>query len=141
MTIMANRGLITDLIIEGKKETYFIPSVKCSTATGICEIKGESYLDYAAEFYERILDWITRYLGETSLEVTLNFKLGYFNTSTSKAILDMFHGLKQLMQEGHTIHVNWYYPQGDLESLEEAQELKYDSGLAINFIPFQKFKS
>ena len=48
-------------------------------------------------------------------------RLEYFNTSSSKCILDVFKKLEKLKNTGADVHVNWYFETDD-EDMEEAGE-------------------
>jgi hypothetical protein len=57
-------------------------------------------------------------------------KLEYFNTSSSKCILDLFKKLERL--DGTEVSINWYFEEDD-EDMEEAGE---DYQAIIN-LPFK----
>ena len=42
-------------------------------------------------------------------ETTVDIKLEYFNTSSSKCILDLFKKLESLNGSGTSVKVNWYF--------------------------------
>ena len=65
------------------------PSVTLDVANEIFEISGRSLPEDVAVFYEPILDWIDRYSEEATGKTIFNFKLVYFNTASSKMILDI----------------------------------------------------
>jgi len=48
-------------------------------------------------------------------------KLEYFNTSSSKCILDLLKRLEKINQAGSKVSVNWYFESED-EDMEEAGE-------------------
>jgi hypothetical protein len=62
----------------------------------------------------------------------VDVKLEYFNTSSSKCILDLFKQLEKLNQQNTEVKINWYYEEDD-EDMAEAGE-DYD---AIIDLPFK----
>ncbi len=129
-----------DIIIEGSHGKNFIPNVKFIAETGVCELGGESYLEDTVTFYAKLLDWLTEFK-ETKRPILFDFKLSYFNTSTSKSILDILTLLKKHENEGGQVTVNWYYDdeeEEDVEAeLEDVEDLIIETGLKINLIPLE----
>lgn len=123
------------LFIE-KKE--FIPQVDFNPVTGILEISGQSYHEYTGEFFEPLLDWIRTYLSEPNRNVSLNFKLKYFNTASSKYFFTMVELLQEYDTSGlGTAIVNWYYPKKDEDMRETGEDYIYDADWnGINLISY-----
>ena len=121
-------------VVEGAKGEFYTPYVKLDANTGVCEVKGESYLEYTGEFYSNITDWLKKYTQEVKKPLHFNFKLTYFNTSSFKAILGVLKTLKDCKAQGIDVVVNWYYASDDEDILAEAQDLAEGSGIAMNFI-------
>ena len=126
-----------DLNIKGGIGTYFTPNVAFNASTGICSIAGESYLEDSFEFYDNLIKWFDQYFAENNT-LSLSIKLTYFNTSSSRALLDMFRSLKEQKDKGKDVTVNWYYPDpDDDEMLIEAEDFMEDSHLEMNLIPYE----
>lgn len=100
------------LNIEGADDT---PKIILDKANGIFEISGRSLPEDSAEFYKPVLEWIGAYAGAANGATEFMFKLEYFNTASSKLILDILSALEGI--SGTTIH--WYYHEDD-EDMEEA---------------------
>ena len=127
-----------NLIIEGTRDTYFTPNVELKSENGNCSITGESYLEEPFEFYEKISAWFKQYFSEGGEAITLDLKLTYFNTSSSRAILEMLRELKFLKDDGKDVTVNWYYPDPDDEEiLMEGEDFMEESGLDINMVEYE----
>jgi hypothetical protein len=97
------------------------PSVKFDPATGKLELRGRSIPENSIEFYKPLNDWIDGYASSPQPETTVDVKLEYFNTSSSKCLLDLFKKLERINGEGTAVHVNWYFEEDD-EDMEEAGE-------------------
>lgn len=126
-----------NLEIKGESGVYFIPEVKLNAQTGVCEISGESYLEDTDEFYNNIINWLETYISEVKKSLTFNFKLTYFNTSSSRSILNVLRVLKKYEDDGGNVIVNWYYPEDDDSIAEEAEDYMKDTGLKINMFAFE----
>jgi hypothetical protein len=100
--------------LEGTEDT---PKILLDKGNGIFEISGRSLPEDSAEFYQPVLDWIDTYKQDPNAETLFTFKLEYFNTASSKLILDVLSALEDI--EGTTIH--WYFHEDD-EDMEEAGE-------------------
>lgn len=100
--------------LEGTEDT---PKILLDKGNGIFEISGRSLPEDSAEFYQPVLDWIETYKQDHNPETLFTFKLEYFNTASSKLILDVLSALEDI--DGTTIH--WYFHEDD-EDMEEAGE-------------------
>lgn len=102
------------LSLEGTEDT---PKIILDKDNGIFEISGRSLPEDSAEFFQPVLDWLEAYENNANGETIFNFKLEYFNTASSKLILDILSKLEEI--EGTVIH--WYFHEDD-EDMEEAGE-------------------
>jgi len=130
-----------NLFIEGYHGTFFIPTIDFNAQTGVCEISGESYLEETTKFYEPIIKWLEEYLSTEDKPLTMNFKLTYFNTSSSKCIVEILSLLKKYQDKGKKITVNWYYDdtlEDAEEEIEEVEDFMAETGININLIPYSQ---
>lgn len=109
------------------------PSVTLDVANDIFEISGRSLPEDVAAFYEPILDWLDRYAEEADGKTIFNFKLVYFNTASSKMLLDILLKLEEMYESGKDVLVRWHFPEDD-EDMEEAGEEYAD----IVEVPFEQ---
>ena len=114
------------LVINTEPDSPYYPGVFFNTETGVCEISGESYMEEAYKFYLPLINWIK--------EFVLNEKLIYFNTSSSRLILDVLDILKKFRDEGHEIQVNWFYDPDDPDVKDEVEDFEIESGMDIKLI-------
>lgn len=109
------------------------PSVTMDVANEIFEISGRSLPEDVASFYEPIIDWLERYSEEATGKTVFNFKLVYFNTASSKMLLDILLKLEEMYESGKEVLVRWHFPEDD-EDMEEAGEEYAD----IVEVPFEQ---
>lgn len=126
---------LENLKIQGEKGVYFIPHVDFNAETGHCVVEGESYLENTWEFYKQLVDWLSAY-ADTGQPLSFDFKLTYFNTSSSKGILEVLEFLKDYQAKGGDIVLKWYYPEDDEDILEEAEDFIEDTQLDIELIAY-----
>jgi hypothetical protein len=84
------------------------------------------------EYNENVLSTNTKF--EKSL-LTINVKMTYFNSASSKFLLDILLEFMKFMSKGNKVEVNWYYEEGDDEILESGEEIADMLGYTFNFIP------
>jgi hypothetical protein len=120
--------------IEGEN---YIPSVNFNAESGVLEISGESYHEYTIEFYQPIFEWLRKYFETPGRKVIFNFKMTYFNTSSSRRFLEIFDLLEDYKKEKNgDVTVNWYYQKEDVDMLESGEEYSEDVDLNFNLIPY-----
>ncbi|MCK5169986.1 MAG: DUF1987 domain-containing protein [Bacteroidales bacterium] len=119
-----------DLII---KDTEKTPSVALST-NGVLKIEGRSIPEDAAKFFKPLLDWTKDF---TANEIRVDIKLEYFNTSSSKFILEMLRLLEN-NPDNNNILVNWFYEEGDLDVLESGQYFESIIGIPFKYIEYEE---
>jgi hypothetical protein len=104
---------------EGTEDT---PKVLLDKTHGIFEISGRSLPEDSAEFYQPILDWLDEYAKAPNDATEFMFKLEYFNTASSKLILDVLSKLEKLEEESTL--VKWFYHEDDEDMLEAGEEFE-----------------
>lgn len=117
-----------NLIIEGTTKT---PSVNFDRTTAIMTIKGRSIPENSIDFYKPIVDWLDAYAANPEQKTVLNMQLEYFNTSSSKCILDVFKKLENIKKSGKDVQVHWHYEEDDEDMLEAGED--YDAIIDIDF--------
>lgn len=123
-----------NIYIAGSHDVYFVPTVDFNAETGVCLLSGESYLEETLEFYSPLIEWLEMYFEEVDQPITFNVKLTYFNTSSSRCVLDILNLLKDYEETGGKITINWYYDPADSDMIEEVEDYMIDSELKINMI-------
>lgn len=105
------------------------PSVKFSAENGTLELKGRSIPENSLEFYKPLIDWVDAYGKAAKPETNVHVQLEYFNTSSSKCLLDLF---KRLENVSGKVTIHWYYEHDDEDMLEAGEDYE-----AIISVPFK----
>ena len=113
---------------EGTPKT---PTVNFNADTGIVEIKGRSIPENSIEFYKPLVDWLEEYKEKAQPMTKVIIQLEYFNTSSSKCILDVFKKLEAVHKAKNPVEIHWYYEEDDEDMLEAGED--YESIIRVPF--------
>lgn len=120
-----------NLKIEGTKQS---PYVDFNADTGKLELSGRSIPENSFEFYNPLLEWLVEYAKAPKEETVLKVYLEYFNTSSSKYILEVLKKLKEVRKaDGAEVKVNWCYDEDDEEMMETGEDYEDVTGLEFDY--------
>ncbi|MBR2888477.1 MAG: DUF1987 domain-containing protein [Bacteroidales bacterium] len=114
-----------------KTATADTPSVILDAERGIFEISQMSLPEDAVDFYSPILAWLREYAQSPNPETVFNMKLEYFNTASSKQLIQILLILQE-MKDRSNVLVKWFYKEIDEDMLALGEEYKQ-----IMQIPFE----
>jgi hypothetical protein len=120
---------MNNILLDGSAKT---PTVHFDSSTGLLELRGRSIPENSIEFYRPLIDWIDQYARNPQPSTQMRIQLEYFNTSSSKCILDLFKKLEAVRNSGHEVQVLWHYELDDEDMLEAGEDYQ-----AIINIPFK----
>ena len=108
--------------------TRSTPEVHFDAASHRHRMKGECYPENAAAFFGPLFTWVKSYLAaQPAGPVVFDLELVYFNSSSSKALLDLFEILEQAAVLGTNITVNWRYDKDNDIACECGEEFAEDA--------------
>ena len=105
--------------IAGTEDT---PEVRIDPDQGTFEFSGRSLPEDVLSFYAPILQLIEEYIQKPAKNSLVSFRLDYFNTASSKVILDILIYFEHISKEGHNVLVKWFYHEDDEDMAEAGQE-------------------
>jgi hypothetical protein len=118
------------LKIESTKQT---PEIDFNNKTGVLLIRGRSMSENSFEFFKEVNLWIEEYLNSPVEETIVKIHLEYFNTSSSKCILEIFKKLKKINDiQDKNINIKWFYDEDDEEMMETGEDYQ-----DITDLPFE----
>lgn len=98
------------------------PEVDFDFAAGALSLKGESYPEDASSVFGPIFSSLDGFLaGAEGREIRFDFELIYFNSSSAKALMNMFQMMENAAERGVRIIVNWTFAPDD-ETMKEFGE-------------------
>ncbi len=115
------------LIIHETKDT---PRVHFDPQKGIFEISKLSLPEDAIGFYRPILEWLEKYKENPNPETVFDFKIEYFNTASSKQLIQILLLLEDLNKKSK-VKVRWHYKDIDEDMKEIGEE--YASIINVDF--------
>lgn len=121
-----------NLIITGTSKT---PTIEFDYQSGNLNLKGRSIPENSLEFFQPVLNWIEDYTQRPQVATIVDVKLEYFNTSSSKHLLDMFKKLERLSTNGRQVVINWHYDQEDEDMYEVGQDYQVIVKIPFKLIP------
>ena len=98
---------------------------------------GRSLPEDVAAFYAPVLSWLGEYAGSPNAKTVFSFKLVYFNTASSKLLLDILMKLEEISEAGHEVLVKWYYPDDDEDMEEAGKEYAEIVGIPFEQVPYE----
>lgn len=116
------------ILFEGTPKT---PSVEFDSEKGSLLLKGRSIPENSIEFYKPLVDWLEQYSSTPQPKTVCEIQLEYFNTSSSKCLLDLFKKMENMSKNGNEIVINWYYEEDDEDMLEAGED--YQSIINVPF--------
>lgn len=105
--------------IKGTDDTPFVTLDK---GANIFQISGRSLPEDVNMFYGPVLAWIDEYKDAPNTKTEFDFKLEYFNTASSKVILDILLKLEEIIEAGHSVVIKWHYHEDEEDMLEAGEE-------------------
>ncbi len=131
---MAENNFPQTFQVEATEST---PAVKLDKDNGKLEFSGRSLPENAKEFYSPIMEWLESYTKEANDKTKVVFNFEYFNTASSKMIMDIIENLKGIQENGKELDVDWYYLEEDDDMLEAGEDYSDITEIPFNFISYE----
>lgn len=116
------------LELKGSPKT---PDILLDGDSGQIKLTGRSIPENSIEFFDPIYSWIDNYCESPCSETVLDVRLEYFNTSSSKCLLDIFKKFEKINGNRSHVKVNWYFERDDEDMAEAGEDYQ-----AIVDLPF-----
>ena len=124
------------------EETEFTPEITFDIEARRFSFKGVSRPEDVTKFYQPALNWLRDFdqdiLMHTNAKyniplLTIDFQLSYFNSSSSKMLLQILEMVKKIQNKGIELCVNWYYDESDEQMYDDGMDLAESVELPFNF--------
>lgn len=115
----------TPLIILNREEERF-------------EISGKSMPEDVIDFYQPVLDWLATYRSAPLEKTTFDIRLIYFNTASSKLLLDVLMILEEIREQGNEVLVRWHSMTYDEDMQEAGREYADMVDLDFEYLTYEK---
>ncbi len=122
---------MNDIHIEGSQST---PTITTCAASGVLRMVGESYPENAYELFGPVFTWVETFLDDTAQPLRVELELMYLNTSSIKAVMDVFDMLELAHEKGREVSVHWYYDAENERVGELAEEFREDCSFPFHVL-------
>lgn len=110
------------------------PGIDLDLDMGVLEVVGRSLPANSEQFYSRVYRWIDDYAKRPRPETTVNMKVDYLDTSSSKHFYNLFDRLNAMSERGQRVKVKWHYETGDEEMAETGKDYQRFFRMDFDFI-------
>ncbi|MFO8155030.1 MAG: biofilm regulation phosphoprotein SiaC [Pseudomonadota bacterium] len=108
------------------EKTKSTPEIRADEQAGRLFMAGDSYPENSYEFFGDVIAWVQTFLKERADPLELELRLAYLNTSSVRAMLDIFDLLEEAHGQGRAVSVSWYYDPRNERVADLADEFKED---------------
>lgn len=111
------------------------PYLMLDPANKTIVINGRSIPENSVQFYTPVLEALDKWIAEkTKDKINVSVRLEYFNTSSSKCVLDIFKKLAELHKNGAQVDVTWIYEKDDEDMMEAGQDYQTIVGIQFKMV-------
>lgn len=112
-----------DIDIAGSESS---PRIRADGNAGRLEMSGDSYPENSFELFQPVLDWTLAYLDGPARPLSVDLELVYLNTSSVRAMMEIFDALQDAHERGRAVAVTWHYDRNNERVADLANEFKED---------------
>lgn len=119
-----------NLFIKGTNKTPEVEFVN----TGRIKIKGRSIPEDATVFFDHLQTWIFQYCRSPQHTTIVEIDLEYMNSASAKSLLQILSELANVVHQGKTLTINWYYETGDDDMVERGEYFENILNVRFNYM-------
>lgn len=122
-----------DVHIHRSDET---PEVIMNTTEGMIKYSGRSMPEDAKSFYLPLKEWLLKYAENPTPGTRVIFEYEYFNTSSSKMIMEIIEAANKIGAKDKNFKAEWRYLEDDDDILEAGEEYEEITGITFEFVSY-----
>jgi hypothetical protein len=124
------------------EETEFTPEIKFDLDHRKLSFKGVSRPEDVIKFFQPAINWLKELDQNVSTHTDakynipilyVDFHLSYFNSSSSKMLLQILELIKKIQGKGIEVKVDWYYDENDETMYDDGIDLSESVDIPFNF--------
>ena len=119
--------------IKGSAET---PEVILNKNEGEIKFSGRSMPEDAKSFYLPLIEWIEKYAESPAPGTHVVFEYEYFNTASSKMIMEIIEEVKKIGDKDKQLKVEWHYLEDDDDMLEAGEDYEEMTGVTFEYMSY-----
>lgn len=120
-------------MIKGTAET---PEVILNRTEGLISFSGRSLPENPRIFYNPIKNWIKNYSESPAEKTKVVFDLEYFNTASSKMILEIIEIIREIYSSTDNLTMEWHYMEDDEDMLEAGEDFSEVADVKFNYFSY-----
>jgi hypothetical protein len=124
---------MSKFLIEQSNRT---PNIEGDSEEGTLFIKGKSLPEDARSFYLPFAEWLEELYETKSDTIKVSIELEYYNTSTSKMLMNLLMKLESL-KATKKIEVDWRFDEDDLDMEETGHDFQKIIGDVLTMTPLK----
>lgn len=126
------------------EETEFTPEISFDVDARKFSFKGVSRPEDVIKFYHPAIEWLKNFNEEVLSHsnakyvipmLHIDFHLSYFNSSSSKMLLQILEIIKKIQEKGIELTIDWYYDASDEQMYDDGMDLSETVDIPFNFKP------
>src|SRR6056297_3808261 len=143
MDILSDKRILEKIIEAPDKDVVDIsasertPKIYFNKNQGTIKLSERAMPENARLFFGPLLEWIEKYVQTPKDKTYIHLDLEYFNSSTSKLIIQMLNPLKEIEKKGKELIIEWYYMEEDDDILDSGKTFEELSGLKFKYISYE----
>jgi SiaC family regulatory phosphoprotein len=123
------------IILKGSADT---PEITLDRMNNTYKFEGKSLPEDVEEFYSPIIQWVEEYAEAPNPNTNIIFKMKYFNTASSKMILDVMEGFAVAAENGSKVEIEWHFQKIDEDMQEAGEGYAEIVDVPFKFMPYSK---
>lgn len=120
--------------IQGSSET---PEIKMDKNEGEIKFSGRSMPEDAKSFYAPLKQWMDQYSQDPQKGTNVIFAFEYFNTASSKMIMELIEMVKKIQENDPDLRVDWHYLEDDDDMLEAGEDYSDITGIEFEYFSYE----
>ena len=109
------------------------PEIILHAEEGLISIKGCSMPANVNQFFSPVLGSLNQYIRKPAPRTRVVFDLEYVNSSSAQLLLAILFKMRELLDKGHKLTVEWHYMFEDEDIYETGKSYSELSGIKFNF--------
>ncbi|HEX2936371.1 MAG TPA: DUF1987 domain-containing protein [Bacteroidales bacterium] len=105
--------------------------------SGELKLEGRSIPENPVGFYEPILKWVNDAYKLHLKDVVFTIKLEYFNTSSSKILMQLIRLLEKYLDES-SVKIIWHYNSIDQDMFESGKDYQSITRIPFEFVEYHE---
>jgi len=143
MEVFATKEILNQVSEAANKDEVFIrassetPEVVLNKNEGEIRFAGRSMPEDAKSFYNPLKEWVAKYAEDPQQGTHVVLAYEYFNTASSKMIMELIEEIKEIGKKDDQLKVEWHYLEDDDDMLEAGEDYEEITGITFEYLSYE----